>query len=58
MNRLDAFRDAVWGLTGLIRVAAQDGTTDEAARARPSTVPMADSIHHDLASSLNGGART
>jgi small GTP-binding protein len=55
---LDAFRDAVWALTGLIRVwLRKDGTTDEEPLALDpaSTVAdVADSIHHDLASSLNG----
>jgi len=55
---LDAFRDAVWGLTGLIRVwLRKNGTTDEEplALAPASTVSdVADSIHHDLASNLSG----
>ena len=51
-DSLDAFRDAVWALTGLIRVwLRKDGIDGRgAARARPgSTVAdVADSIHHDL----------
>ena len=55
---LDAFREAVWALTGLIRVwLRKDGATDEEPLALDpgSTVAdVADSIHHDLASSFSG----
>jgi ribosome-interacting GTPase 1 len=53
-----AFCDAVWALTGLIRVwLRKDGATnDEPLALDPdSTVAdVADSIHHDLASSFSG----
>ncbi len=55
---LEAFSDAVWALTGLIRVwLRKDGATDEepVALAPGSTVAdVADSIHHDLASTFSG----
>ena len=55
---LDAFCVAVWSLTGLIRVwLRKDGATDEEPIALDpgSTVAdVADSIHHDLASSFSG----
>jgi hypothetical protein len=55
---LDAFRVAVWALTGLIRVRLRkDGAVDpEPVALEPgSTVTdVADAIHHDLAASFNG----
>jgi small GTP-binding protein len=55
---LDAFRDAVWGLTGLIRVFLRsNGVTEpEPAALEPgSTVTdVADSVHHELAETFVG----
>jgi small GTP-binding protein len=55
---LEAFRDAVWRLTGLIRVRLRTaGTTDPDPLALPpdSTVEdVADWVHHDLATSFIG----
>ena len=57
---LDAFRDAVWALTGLIRVRLRnDGATDDEPVALDpgSTVAdVADWVHHDLAASFSGRA--
>ena len=55
---LDAFREAVWQLTGLIRVRLRTNgvTEDEPLALEPgSTVTdVADSVHHDLAASFAG----
>jgi small GTP-binding protein len=55
---LDAFREAVWALTGLIRVRLRkDGSVDEepVALSPGSTVTdVADWVHQDLGSSLSG----
>ena len=55
---LDAFRDAVWALTGLIRIRLRHaGVVDEEPIALEpgSTVDdVADSVHHDLAASFIG----
>jgi small GTP-binding protein len=55
---LDAFRDAVWRLTGLIRVFLRHGdeTEDEPVALHPGAtiVDVADTIHHDLAASCRG----
>jgi len=55
---LDAFRDAVWRLTGLIRVRLRkDGVVEDEplALAPGSTVTdVADSIHHELGSRFSG----
>jgi len=55
---LDAFREAAWGLTGLIRVHLRsNGVTEaEPIALRPgSTVTgVADSIHHDLVATFAG----
>ena len=55
---LDAFREAVWGLTGLIRVrlrsngetAVEPLALDEGA----TVTDVADAVHHDLATTLVG----
>ena len=55
---LDAFRAAVWKLTGLIRVhLRKDGVVDDEPLAvRPGTTvtDVADGVHHDLAASFTG----
>jgi uncharacterized protein len=55
---LDAFRAAVWQLTGLIRVhLRKDGRVDDEPLAvRPGTTvtDVADGVHHDLAASFTG----
>jgi small GTP-binding protein len=54
---LDAFREAVWRLTGMIRVRLRtNGTTDDEPLALDpgSTVAdVADSVHHDLGASFS-----
>ena len=56
---LDAFRDAVWRLTGLIRVRLRkDGAVDaEPVALQPGATitDVADWVHHDLGASLSGG---
>ena len=55
---LDAFREAIWALTGLIRVfLRRDGEVDDEPLALDpgSTVEhVADLVHHDLARSMTG----
>jgi small GTP-binding protein len=55
---LDAFRDAVWRLTGLIRVHLRsNGETDVeplALEAGSTVTDVADAVHHDLATTLEG----
>ncbi len=55
---LDAFRDAAWRLTGLIRVRLRtNGSTDDEPLALhpPATVvDVADAVHHDLAAACVG----
>ena len=55
---LDALRDRIWQLTGLIRIyLRKDGeTADEPlALTPPATVlDVADAVHHDLATSFSG----
>lgn len=55
---LDAFREAVWGLTGLIRVRLRsNGVTDEqpvALESGSTVADVADSIHHELAEKFVG----
>ena len=55
---LDALRDAIWGLTGLIRVYLHsNGSTDDEplALAEGATVAdVADSVHHDLGATFSG----
>ena len=55
---LEAFRDAAWRLTGLIRVRLRTGghTDEEPLALEPgaTVADVADSVHHDLAVSLSG----
>ena len=55
---LAAFSDAVWRLTGLIRVRLRsNGRTDDeplALEAGSTVADVADSIHHDLGAQLEG----
>jgi small GTP-binding protein len=55
---LDAFREAVWALTGLIRVwLRRDGVVHEEPLALPAgatVLDVADDIHHDLAAEFKG----
>jgi len=55
---LDAFREAVWQLTGLIRVSLRsNGTTDEeplAIEPGSTVADIADWVHHDLGANLTG----
>ncbi|HEX9550859.1 MAG TPA: GTPase [Candidatus Limnocylindrales bacterium] len=55
---LDAFRDAAWRLTGLIRVRLRtNGTTDPeplALEPGATVTDVADQVHHDLATALSG----
>src|SRR6476646_8716718 len=51
---LDRFRDAVWELTGLVRIHLRDGG-DPVALHPPATVAdVADSIHHELGAECKG----
>lgn len=55
---LDAFREAVWGLTGLIRVFLRsNGRTDSepaALEAGATIADVADSVHHELLETFTG----
>src|SRR5262245_5057890 len=55
---LDAFRDVVWGLTGLIRVFLRHaGETDDDPVALPhgaTIADVADAIHHELGTTCSG----
>jgi len=55
---LDAFRDAVWGLTGLIRVYLRsNGSTESeplALEPESTVTDVADSVHHELAAAFVG----
>jgi ribosome-interacting GTPase 1 len=52
---LDAFRAAVWELTGLVRIFLRDGG-DPVALHPPATVAdVAHSIHHELGERCRGG---
>ena len=55
---LDAFREAVWRLTGLIRVQLRsNGTTAQeplALEAGATVTDVADAVHHDLGATLLG----
>jgi small GTP-binding protein len=57
-DSLDALRDAIWRLTGLIRVFLRaNGSTDENPLALPvgaTMLDVADAVHHDLAASFTG----
>jgi small GTP-binding protein len=56
--RLDAFREAVWRLTGLVRVwLRHDGVVDEEPLALPdgaTVLDVAEDIHHELAAGFSG----
>jgi ribosome-interacting GTPase 1 len=56
---LDGLRDAIWRLTGLIRVRPRrDGRVDEEPFALPegaTVAELADRIHHDVGRSCTGG---
>ena len=55
---LDAFRNAVWAMTGLIRVHLRsNGVVDEeplALEGGATVADVADHVHHDLAASFSG----
>ena len=55
---LDALRDAIWGLTGLLRVRLRHNAVieDEPIALAPgaTVADVADSVHHDLAAELTG----
>ncbi len=55
---LDAFREAAWGLTGLIRIRLRsNGTTEEeplALEPESTVADVADWVHHDLAATCTG----
>jgi small GTP-binding protein len=51
---LDAFREAVWRLTGLLRVHLRDGGDPVALRPPVTVRDVADSIHHELGASCTG----
>ncbi len=55
---LEAFRDAVWALTGLIRIRLRTaaGIEDEPTALEPgaTVVDVADRIHHDLGRATTG----
>jgi len=57
-DSLEAFRQAVWALTGLIRVRLRkDGVVDEepvALEPGSTVADVADAIHHDLGASFSG----
>jgi small GTP-binding protein len=57
-DSLEAFRQAVWSLTGLIRVRLRKNgvVEDEPIALEPgaSVADVADAIHHDLGASFNG----
>ncbi|MBA2294816.1 MAG: 50S ribosome-binding GTPase [Actinobacteria bacterium] len=55
---LDSLREAIWSLTGLIRVfPSRDGRTDEEPFALPAgatVAELADRVHHELGASATG----
>ena len=51
---LDAFRDAVWRLTGLIRIHLRDGGDPVALQPPATVLDVAHTIHHELAVSCTG----
>jgi ribosome-interacting GTPase 1 len=55
---VDAFREAAWRLTGLIRVFLRASATDEpdpvALRPPATVLDVADTVHHDLAADATG----
>ena len=57
-DSLEAFRQAVWSLTGLIRVHLRKNGVVEgepiALEPGASVADVADAIHHDLGASFNG----
>jgi small GTP-binding protein len=57
-SSLEAFREAVWRLTGLIRVFLRHGREDDeepiALPAGATVLDVADAIHHELAASCTG----
>jgi small GTP-binding protein len=56
---IERLRDAIWRLTGLIRIFLRHGreTDDEPVAARPpvTVADVADTIHHELAARCRGG---
>jgi small GTP-binding protein len=53
-SSLDRFRDAVWRLTGLIRVQLRDGGDPVALRPPATVHDVAETIHHGLAAACTG----
>jgi small GTP-binding protein len=51
---LDLLRDAIWRLTGLVRVYLRDGGDPVALQPPVTVVDVANTIHHDLADRCNG----
>jgi ribosome-interacting GTPase 1 len=51
---LDAFRDALWRLTGLVRIHLRDGGDPVALRPPVTVLDVAHTIHHELAAACTG----
>jgi small GTP-binding protein len=51
---LDVFRDALWRLTGLVRIHLRDGGDPVALRPPVTVLDVAHTIHHDLAATCTG----
>jgi hypothetical protein len=51
---LDLLRDAIWRLTGLMRVYLRDGGDPVALHPPVTVVEVANTIHHDLAARCTG----